>query len=234
PSAAPVATSPAAPAAAGAAAAVTMPKDPGAVRSPESMRAVEVLKARFDNARSEALRNQIARHSEAARVALERNDYAGAANAYRIAASLAPDDPELQKLSADVQRLAAVTLAEGYLKQANYEAQTGRWFDAALSYAKVCNGRPDDAGAHERAAYATLQSGENTRRAVEFARRAVELVPASVEYRLTLALAYSAAGLAKSASGELDRAAELAGNDARLRGLVAQAREQAKRSGKQV
>ncbi|MGK3964895.1 DnaJ domain-containing protein [Sorangium sp. So ce118] len=232
--AAPVAASPAASAAAGVAAAVTMPKGPGAVRSPESMRAVEVLKARYDSARSEALRNQIARHSEAARAALERNDYAGAANAYRIAASLAPDDPELQKLSADVQRLAAVTLAEGYLKQANYEAQTGRWFDAALSYAKVCDGRPDDAGAHERAAYATLQSGENTRRAVEFARRAVELVPASVEYRLTLALAYSAAGLAKSASGELDRAAELAGNDTRLRGLVAQAREQAKRQGKQV
>ncbi|WP_437666692.1 DnaJ domain-containing protein [Sorangium sp. So ce1182] len=232
--AAPVAASPAASVAAGVAAAVTMPKGPGAVRSPESMRAVEVLKARYDNARSEALRNQIARHSEAARVALERNDYAGAANAYRIAASLAPDDPELQKVSADVQRLAAATLAEGYLKQANYEAQTGRWFDAALSYAKVCNGRPDDAGAHERAAYATLQSGENTRRAVEFARRAVELVPASVEYRLTLALAYSAAGLAKSASGELDRATELAGNDARLRGLVAQAREQAKRHGKQV
>ncbi|WP_438009782.1 DnaJ domain-containing protein [Sorangium sp. So ce321] len=231
---APVAASPAASVAAGVAAAVTMPKGPGAVRSPESMRAVEVLKARYDNARSEALRNQIARHSEAARVALERNDYAGAANAYRIAASLAPDDPELQKVSADVQRLAAATLAEGYLKQANYEAQTGRWFDAALSYAKVCNGRPDDAGAHERAAYATLQSGENTRRAVEFARRAVELVPASVEYRLTLALAYSAAGLAKSASGELDRATELAGNDARLRGLVAQAREQVKRHGKQV
>ncbi|WP_437513339.1 DnaJ domain-containing protein [Sorangium sp. So ce1099] len=235
PAGAPSAAAPvAASAAAGVAAAVTMPKGPGAVRSPESMRAVEVLKARYDSARSEALRNQIARHSEAARVALERNDYAGAANAYRIAASLAPDDPELQKLSADVQRLAAVTLAEGYLKQANYEAQTGRWFDAALSYAKVCDGRPDDAGAHERAAYATLQSGENTRRAVEFARRAVELVPASVEYRLTLALAYSAAGLAKSASGELDRAAELAGNDARLRGLVAQAREQAKRYGKQV
>ncbi|XYI01174.1 DnaJ domain-containing protein [Sorangium sp. So ce1128] len=230
PSAAPVSASPAAPAAP----AVAVPKGSGAVRSPESMRAVEVLKARYDNARSEALRNQIARHSEAARVALERNDYAGAANAYRIAASLAPDDPELQKVSADVQRLAAVTLAEGYLKQANYEAQNGRWFDAALSYAKVCNGRPDDAGAHERAAHATLQSGENTRRAVEFARRAVELVPASVEYRLTLALAYSAAGLAKSASGELDRAAELAGNDDRLRGLVAQAREQAKRYGKQV
>lgn len=214
--------------------AVAMPKAPGGSRSPESMRAVESLKARYDAARGDALRNQIARHAEAARVALERNDHAAAANAYRIAASLAPDDIALQKASADAQRLAAATLADGYLKQAQYEAQNGRWFDAALSYAKVCSGRPDDAGAHERVAYATLQTGENTRRAVEYARRAVELVPGSVEYRLTLALAYSAAGLAKSSTGELDRAAELAGNDPRLRGLVAQAREQARRFGKQV
>ncbi|WP_433935574.1 DnaJ domain-containing protein [Sorangium cellulosum] len=227
-----VAASPAAPAAT--TVVVTTPRAPAGFRSPESMRAVESLKARYDAARGEALRNQIARHAEAARVALERNDYAAAANAYRIAASLAPDDVALQKASADAQRLAAATLADGYLKQAHYEAQNGRWFDAALSYAKVCNGRPDDAGAHERVAYATLQTGENTRRAVEFARRAVELVPSSVEYRLTLALAYSAAALAKSANGEFDRAAELAGNDPRLRGLVAQAREQAKRYGKQV
>ncbi|WP_437680382.1 J domain-containing protein [Sorangium sp. So ce131] len=210
------------------------PRAPIGTRSPESARAVEVLKARYDSARSEALRGQIARYTDAARVALERKDYAGATNAYRIAASLAPQDVELQKASAEVQRLAAAALADGYLKQAQYEAQNGRWVEAALSYAKVCNGRPDDAAAHERVAYAVLQTGENTRRAVEFARRAVELTPASVEYRLTLALAYTAAGLTKSAVGELDRAAELAGNDARMRSLVAQAREQAKKTGKQV
>ncbi|WP_438000817.1 DnaJ domain-containing protein [Sorangium sp. So ce185] len=239
PAGAPAAASAAA-ASAPAAAVATAPaagavsRPPGGVRSPESMRAVDALKARYDSARNEAVRNQIARYSEAARAALERNDYASAANAYRIAASLAPEDAALQKASADVQRLAAVTLADGYLKQAQYEAQNGRWVEAALSYAKVCNGRPDDASAHERVAYATLQAGENTRRAVEFARRAVELVPSSVEYRLTLALSYAAAGLAKSANGEFDRAAELAGNDARLRGLIAQTRDQAKRYGKQV
>lgn len=213
---------------------VALPKTPSGVRSPESIRAVEALKARYENARNDALRSQIARYSEVARAALERSEFASAANAYRIAASLAPEDAELQRASAEVERLAAVALAEGYLKQAEYEAQNGRWVDAALSYVKVCNGRPDDAGAHERVAYATLQAGESTRRAVEFARRAVELVPASVEYRLTLALSYAAAGLAKSAAGELERAAELAGNDGRLRGLVAQAREQAKQQGKQV
>lgn len=213
---------------------MALPKTPSGVRSPESIRAVEALKARYENARNDALRSQIARYSEVARAALERSEFASAANAYRIAASLAPEDAELQRASAEVERLAAVALAEGYLKQAEYEAQNGRWVDAALSYVKVCNGRPDDAGAHERVAYATLQAGESTRRAVEFARRAVELVPASVEYRLTLALSYAAAGLAKSAAGELERAAELAGNDGRLRGLVAQAREQAKQQGKQV
>ncbi|WP_437977771.1 J domain-containing protein [Sorangium sp. So ce295] len=210
------------------------PKTPSGVRSPESIRAVEALKARYENARNEALRSQIARYSDVARAALDRSEFASAANAYRIAASLAPEDAELQRASAEVERLAAVALADGYLKQAEYEAQNGRWVEAALSYVKVCNGRPDDAGAHERVAHATLQAGESSRRAVEFARRAVELVPTSVEYRITLALSYAAAGLAKSAAGELERAAELAGNDGRLRGLVAQAREQAKQQGKQV
>jgi hypothetical protein len=41
-----------------------------------------------------------------------------------------------------------------------------------------------------------------------------------------------AAGLAKSATGELDRAAELARNDAKMRDLVAQTRERAKKNGK--
>jgi predicted Zn-dependent protease len=68
---------------------------------------------------------------------------------------------------------------------------------------------------------------------VEFARRAVELAPEAPEHRLTLARAYAAAGLAKSASGEIARAAELARNDAKMRELVAQVREQA-RHGKLV
>jgi curved DNA-binding protein CbpA len=202
--------------------------------TPESARAAEALKARYDAAQGEALRNQIERYTDMGRVALERKDFAGAANAFRIAASLAPEDAEIRRESAEVQRLAAAALADGYLKQARYESEQGRWVDAALSYAKVCNGRPDDASAHERVAYAALQSGGNMRRAAEFARRAVELAPDSVEFRLTLALVYAAAGFEKSATGEIDRAAELARNDARMRDLVAQTREQAKKNGKQA
>jgi len=201
--------------------------------SPESVRAAESLKERYDTARAEALRAQIERYLAVGRGALEREDYASAANAYRIAASLAPDDQEIQRMCGEVQRRAAASLADGYLKQAQYEENNERWEDAALSYAKVCAGRPDEARPHERAAFAMLKAGGSTRRAVEFARRAVELAPEAPEMRLTLARAYAVAGLEKSASGEISRAAELAKSDAKMRELVAQTRDQI-RQGKPV
>jgi len=83
---------------------------------------------------------------------------------------------------------------------------------------------PGSARVHERVAFATLKSSGNSRRAIEFARRAVELSPKEAEYHVTLARAYLAAGLEKSAVGELDRAAELAPKDARIRELIRLAR----------
>jgi Flp pilus assembly protein TadD len=91
----------------------------------------------------------------------------------------------------------------------------------------VCAGRPTDARAHERTAFATLKSSGNTRRAVEFARKAVELLPANAEYRITLARAYAAAGLDVSASGELDRARELAPSDPRIKAMTAELKSEA-------
>ncbi|HSO00576.1 MAG TPA: tetratricopeptide repeat protein, partial [Candidatus Nanopelagicales bacterium] len=205
--------------------------DPGP--TPESARAAEVLKARYDAARAEALRSQIERYLAMGRGALERKDFASAANAFRIAASLAPEDDEVQRECAEVQQLAAAALAEGYLKQAQYEETHERWEEAALSYAKVCAGRPDDPRPHERAAFTMLKAAGNTRRAVEFARRAVELSPDAPELRLTLARAYAVAGLERSATGELTRATELARGDAKIRELIAQARDQI-RQGKPV
>ncbi|MCC6555363.1 MAG: DnaJ domain-containing protein [Polyangiaceae bacterium] len=201
--------------------------------SPESVRAAEQLKSRYEAARDEARRVQVERYVAVGRNALDRKDYASAANAYRIAASLDPESEELQRVCAETQHLAAVALAEGYLKQAQYEENHERWEDAAISYSKVCAGRPDEASPHERAAFAILKANGNVRRAVELARRAVELAPDAPLYRLTLARAYSAAGLAKSANGEIARAAELARSDAKMKELVAQAREQA-RHGKLV
>ena len=187
-------------------------------------RAAEAMRVRQETALAEANRAQIKRYADAGRAALEQKDYAGAANSYRIAASLAPDDAALQATCNEALRQAAVALSDGYWKQALYEESQERWAEAALSYSKVCTGKPDSAQAHERVAYTTLKSSANARRAVEFARRAIELDPKKPEFRVTLARTYAAAGLEKSAQSELDRALELAPKDTRVQALVTSTR----------
>ncbi len=193
--------------------------DPGGAE-----RSADALRRRHDKAVADAKHAQVVRYSEAGRVALIRQDYAEAANSYRIAASLAPDDAVVQSSCNDALREVAAALADGYWKQAIYEEGQERWAEAALSYSKVCAGKPDNAGAHERVAFATVKSSGNPRRAVEFARKAIELDPRKPEYRVTLARAYGAAGLEQSAFSELDRAKEMAPKDPKILGLVTAAR----------
>lgn len=187
-------------------------------------RAAEALRQRHEAAVNEARRQQVGRLLETGKTALSQQDFAGAANAFRIASSLEPNDPKVQAICNDALQRAAIALADGYWKQAAYEEGQERWAEAALSYSKVCAGRPEDAAAHERVAYTTLRAAINTRRAVEFARKAVELAPRFAEYRITLARAYLAAGLAKSCFGELDRALELSGGDAKIQTMAQQVR----------
>lgn len=203
---------------------VPPPSGPSEPDPTSHRRAVDVLRQRHDNAVADARRAQLTRYLEEGGAALEKKDFAGAANAFRIAATLAPDDPAVQATCNESMRQAAAALAETYWKQAQHEAAQERWAEAALSFSKVCAGRPTDPLAHERVAHATLNSANSPRRAVEFARKAVELNPTSAEFRVTLARAYAAAGLDKSAQGELQRALELAPTDPKILALVAGAR----------
>ena len=210
----------------------TPPTEPPPTPDPASLqRSAEALRSRHEAAVNAAQRSQIQRHLDQGKLSLEQREFASAANAYRIAASLAPDDAAVQATCADALRVADAALADGYWKQALYEESLERWSEAALSYSKVCNGRPDNAKAHERVAFTTLKSSANVRRAVEFARRAVELDPKSPQFRVTLASAYLAAGLGKSALGEIDRAIELAPGDQKIKDLSQQVRVQAQKSG---
>lgn len=141
-------------------------------------------------------------------------------------------DAASRKRRDEAERRAAQALGEGYLRQARYEAGEGRWIEASWSYAKACSVRPGDAAAHERVAFAILKMGGNPGRAVEFARRAVELSPDEAAYRLTLARAYSTAGLEKNAREELDRALALAPPGSGIERLVTEILEHARRHGK--
>jgi curved DNA-binding protein CbpA len=200
---------------------------------PEAMeRAAESLRMRHEAAVTEAKRQQLQRHLDSGRAALDRQDWAAAANSFRIASSLEPEDPRVQNACNEGLRVVAAALADGYWKQAVYEEGQERWAEAALSYAKVCQGKPDNAVAHERVAYTTIRSSGNVRRAVEFARKAVEIAPKQPEFHVTLARAYLAAGLEKSVHGELDRALQLAPKDPKIQQLVAHVRAQATKDGK--
>jgi tetratricopeptide (TPR) repeat protein len=179
---------------------------------------------RMDTARPDPRKLQLERYVLAAKVALERKDLAAAANAYRLAAALAPDDDAITRKAIEVQRTASNELSDGFVKQADYEASQGRWAEAASSYTSGCRSRPDDARLHERVAFATLKTGQNARRAVDYARRAVKLAPQIAEYRITLVRAYVAAGLETSARAEVERVTELSANDVKMRDAIAQLR----------
>jgi curved DNA-binding protein CbpA len=194
--------------------------------------AAQTLRARYEAAKAESMRAQIAAYRRQAEEALAQNEYAKASSAYRVAAHLAPDDAELKLRCEEVQKLTSAALAAGYLKQASYEENEGRWADASLSYVRATEGRPDDAFVHERAAFSTIKAGGSPRRAVEYARRAVEIVPQSPENRITLARAYIAAGFGVSALGELDRALLSGPLDAQHKQIVAELRDQAHRLSK--
>ncbi len=209
------------------------PPPPPAYTQPEAQRAAaETLRARYEAAKNEAIRSRVSNYQKQAEEALAAGDHAKAANAYRIASHFAPNDESLKERSREISKLAALALAAGYLKQGAYEENDGRWADASLSYSRAVEGRPDDAFAHERAAFAMIKAGGSGRRAIELARRAVELSSQVPDNHTTLARAYIAAGFGVSALAELDRALAAGPMDAQHKQIVAELREQAHRLNK--
>jgi curved DNA-binding protein CbpA len=154
--------------------------------------------------------------------AAARGDFVSEVDALRAALTVAPLNPELRRRWRDAQERAVGALAQGYVKQAGYEASEGRWAEASWSYAKAASLLSKEALPHERVAFATLAMGGSPQRAIEFAKRAVELAPSDAGNRVTLARAYLAAGKEASGREELERAQEIAPGDPRVQSLAAE------------
>ena len=157
---------------------------------------------------------------EAAETARASGDLVTAANCYRIARELAPDDMEIAAAQEQAAREAATALALKHLEQGDFEANQDRWAEAALSYGKAANGLPKHTEAQIKVARALLKSGTDVRKAVEYARRAVALEPRLFDARLVLAEAYLAAGLRSLAKKELEAMREIDPKNARLASLA--------------
>lgn len=148
-----------------------------------------------------------------------RGDLLSATNAYRLALSL-NDSPENQARYTRVKSQLAADLADKYQKQAKYEEGMQQWGAAALSWKKVCEGRPHSVEPLRRAAYAILQAGGDLKHARDLAQSAVNLMPTHVKCRVTLARVYISAGMQKSALGELREAAKLDPSDEIVKTLL--------------
>jgi curved DNA-binding protein CbpA len=174
--------------------------------------AADELKRRYQDRVQAARDRQVEVYTKAAAQALDKGDNVAAANALRIAVSLAPDDAGLTAQLNEVSGRAKHELAASYLAQAQYEERDEKWLAAAKSYARALIGMPE-ARIYERAAHCLLSGEGDLREAGENAKRAVMMQPESAAFRVTLARFYAKAGMKQSAEGELSRAATLAPTD---------------------
>jgi tetratricopeptide (TPR) repeat protein len=149
------------------------------------------------------------RHLEDARRSEADGNLVAAANSLRLAVALAPEREDIDREYARVSKALATSMADTYEKQAQYEERMGRWSEAALSWARVCEGRPDDAHAHRRAAVAMLEAGVDLAKAKHFAQRSVDLLPGDARTHRALGRVFFAAGMTLNATRELEQAAKL-------------------------
>ena len=144
-----------------------------------------------------------------ARDAFERGDVASAVQHVGRALSIAPERTDLRHEHERLSRVIAEQLASDYAEHARFEAKQGKWASAAVSWAKVCEGRPEDAQAHRAAAFALMKAGGDLRGAQKYAQQAVFLAPEDIEARILLAQIHLTVGLKLNARRELEAAAKL-------------------------
>jgi curved DNA-binding protein CbpA len=170
--------------------------------------AADELKRRYESRLLRARQEQRDHYLTMSEQAAAQGELAAAANALRIACSLAPDDATLADRLAELQNRASAELWEAYAERGKYAAFEGRHAEAAESFERAAAGQPI-ASHFERAAFHLLEAGGDARHAVQLARQAVALAPQSAKCRLTLAQAYFAGKLRESGLAELERARAL-------------------------
>jgi curved DNA-binding protein CbpA len=187
---------------------------------PSAGDAMAALRRRYEDRKSLARAAQARKYMTNGEAALAAGDAVAAANAFRVAATLTPDDAELARRAREAQARADDMLAETYTRQAGYEERNGQWVDASRSWTRVCKTRPNDANAHERAAHALVKAEGDLHEAGRLALRACSLDSGNPHFHLTLANVYLAAGLSLNARRELETAAQLAPHDGTIQAML--------------
>jgi curved DNA-binding protein CbpA len=115
--------------------------------------AMDAMKERFT-----ANKAKIQRLVDAANRARAAGDLVAAAESYREALELAPGDPALRAGYEELREGAARKLDESHVKKALIEERFGKWAEAAASWQRVVQARPDDEEARARLAHALARA----------------------------------------------------------------------------
>jgi curved DNA-binding protein CbpA len=199
---------------------------PAAQRPPSSpstastVDAMDALRRRYEDRKAQARAAQARKYLASGEEALAKGDLVSAANAFRVAASLHPEDEQLQRRASETQGRADELLADTYTRQAAYEEKSGQWAEASRSWQRVCRARPSDANACDRAANAIVKGGADLHEAARLAQQAITISPDTAAFRVTLANVYLAAGLALNARRELETAAQRAPHDDTIQAML--------------
>jgi len=140
--AAPVSSKPLAPAA---------PVDPREAAKRQA--ALDALKQRFLDAKA-----KVKTHVAAAERARAAGDFVAAAEAYRLALALTPQDAEIAAAHAEMTRTVSAKQAESHRRQALLEERYGHWKEAAQSWKRVVDANPQDDDARQRLAAALAKT----------------------------------------------------------------------------
>jgi curved DNA-binding protein CbpA len=195
-------------------------RPPSNPATPSTADAMDALRRRYEDRRTQARAAQARKYIASGEEALAKGDAVSAANAFRVAASLLPQDEGVQKRATETQGHADEILADTYSKQAVYEEKMGEWTEAARSWQRVCKGRPKDAKVHDRAANAIVKAGADLHEGARLAQQAIAISPETIAFRVTLANVYLAAGLALNARRELETAAQRAPHDDTIQAML--------------
>jgi tetratricopeptide (TPR) repeat protein len=166
--------------------------------------------------------DRVTRAVRLSQAALDRGDLSEATQQIARAAVLAPERPDLRKEHHALSGRLAQSLADTWAQQATFEEKHGKWAFAAVTWAKVCEGRPDDALAHRSAANALLKAGGDLRGAQKYAQKAALLAPRDIHARVLLAQIYLTAGLKLNARRELEAATKLDPANEMVKNLLAE------------
>lgn len=205
------------------------PPPPHADLTPEERRdsvikdLARTLKSSHDLTDSPEIRVQ--RYVRDAAEAEERGDVLSAANTLQLALALLPEHAEAREAYQRVSVSVARTLADNYEKQARYEQRVGKWAQAAKSWARVVEGRPEQAEPAREAAASLLRSSGDLHAAQRYAESACRLQPNEIENLIVLIEVCLAAGLKLNARRELEKAVKLDPKNEVVKNLLREAKE---------